>query len=426
MMTKREPSPDDRTIDYLEEFYPLNRVSVCESTRGATKRVAERLNGEIHRFPSGTECLSWVIPNNWEVNEAYLKNRETGETIIQYEDHPLTVWSYSESVNRTLSFDELSSHLCYDRERPGAIPYHYRYQMDFSSSGWGFSLPYNKVKNLDEQGTYEVVIDTQFSEQDLVIADKTLPGELDDTILIGAHTCHPGQVNDGLLNVALGMEFFEWLSERDSRRFTYRFVVGPEYFTAAAFLDRVVDVETLRWGLFLDMAANGEDIAFSKSFDGESQIDKAVTSACEEMVDEFESLGYREGIGNDEMFYDGPGFEIPMVGLARDPFTEYHSDQDHLGKVDWEQYQEMLEVLTGIHERLEKNRVPERTVKGPAYLSRYGIDPGADSNKLQKFQLLMDGEKTLLDIAEQVDIRYDELHRYAKQFQNAGLLRFRS
>ena len=140
----------------------------------------------------------------------------------------------------------------------------------YDARNWGFSLSHEVYKTLSDD-EYIVRIDTDIdNEGSLKVVDYWLKGEKPDTIFVAAHTCHPGQATDGLTNVAVALELFHYLKSLDSRRNSYRLILGPEYFAAAAFLSRTPqsDIDALRGGIFLDMFGSGEPSGFSSRITG--------------------------------------------------------------------------------------------------------------------------------------------------------------
>ena len=70
------------------------------------------------------------------------------------------------------------------------------------------------------------------------------------------------------------------------------------------------------------------------------------------------------------MFYDGPDFEIPFVCPARDKWEYYHTDQDNIENFNFEQADEVLNIMKQTIDIFEKNIIPKRKYKGPLYLSK--------------------------------------------------------
>ena len=191
---------------FVQKHYIKNRSTVTEATNKANEEVAKILGGKTIDIPSETECFTWIIPKQWEVKEAYIKDITNGKEIVNFKNNPLHLWSASEHFQGTLTYNQLKEHLLYRKDVPNGIPYHYAIQYNYSLSGWGFSLTYNQYKKLDKKAKYKVVVDTKLKKGVLKIADCIIPGKTKDTIFIAAHTCHPSQVNDGLINVALAVD----------------------------------------------------------------------------------------------------------------------------------------------------------------------------------------------------------------------------
>ena len=319
-------------FELIEKYAMLDRVPVGSATRRVTEDIAERLGTTVCEVASGTRCLDWEIPQEWHVRHGRLTGPD-GTIIADYDDHPLYLRSLSSSFSGEVSLDVLLEHILHDSKHPVAIPFDYRCWFDSRlRASWGFSLPSRVAKDLPK-GRYTVDIDVEHRPGALCYIDHELPGDSSDTILLAAHTCHPGQVNDGIANVAVLIELFQWLS-REPRRMTYRLILGPEYYTAAAVLEEGRSLDRLLGGVFLDLAGADTCLAWSRSSSGTSWMDHLVTATLAE--GEYEALesGYRGVIGNDEMFYDGPGFNIPVLPICRVVPDEYHSSLDDLNTVN--------------------------------------------------------------------------------------------
>src|SRR5690606_40589939 len=67
-----------------------------------------------------------------------------------------------------------------------------------------------------------------------------------------------GQVNDGIACLAVLIELFRHLQTLPRRRYTYRLILGPEYYAAAAVLAHGKNVDQLKYGFYLDMMRSEE------------------------------------------------------------------------------------------------------------------------------------------------------------------------
>lgn len=411
--------------ELILRHWSTNRVPVGDDTTALIRDIHQQIGGSVLSVPSGAECLSWIIPPKWTVREAWVET-VGGKRIADFAWHPLWLKSYSAPFSGVVSRQELLAHTRSDPERPECLLYDYgSVYRHGEKTAWGFTMPHRLAASLDEP-EYRVHIATDFSTGHMEILDYTLPGERPETIYIAAHSCHPGQVNDGLACIAIGMELMRWLAEKP-RRYTWRLIVGPEYFAAAALLARGEKIRDLRGGFYLDMLGNGQPLGFARSFAGDSAVDAATRNVLRHHYPSaLPEFPYRGLWGNDEMFYDGPDFEIPSIALGRGKWVGYHTDHDNPEHCDPAQLQESLELLQRIAMMIEDDSIPTRTYRGPLYQSRYGIyiDPRVDRrgyDALQDIQRLMDGTRSCLQIAEALGVDFDFVHRFASTLSEHGL-----
>jgi len=413
----------EKVKEFLEKHYMKNRATVTDESNEVIEDVVKRTGGKIINIPTGKECLNWIIPKKWTVHDAYIKDMTNNKIIVDFKDNPLHLWSYSDPVDKTINFNELEKHILYREKVPDRIPYHYALQYDYSLNGWGFSMTYGQYLSMDRKAEYKAFIDSEFTDGTMQIADTVIKGRHKATVFFGAHNCHPGQVNDGLLNIVILMDLFDFIKTMPKPNYTYRMIIGPEYFGGVAFLEHGENIKDLKYGLYLDMVANNKPVAFSRSYNSQSMIDKAVEIAVRTTVENYTVKPYREVWGNDELFYDGPDFLVPTVGLGRERYPEYHTSIDDISHVNWFQYGEMQEILKKIILYMENNCIPERRYIGPAYLSRYGIKMGGEfSDNMQVAQILMDGENSLIDISFKSKVPFEKLYEIVKELESNGLM----
>ena len=412
--------------ELIKKYHMQNRVAVGDDSNSLVGELARNLGAKVLSLASGTECLTWVIPDKWTVREAYIETAR-GERVVDFKHHPMYLKSYSASFSGKVTREELIAHTTTDKSRPDRLIYDYRWQYQYGDKKeWGFSIPYNKISALNEKH-YMVHIDTSLEKGNMDVLDFTLRGRIPDTIFIAAHTCHPGQVNDGLVNVALGCELFKWLKQKSSRRFTYRLICGPEYFAAAAILQKGDNVDKLKYGFFLDMLGTDKQLGFSGSHGGNSHADKATRNIFKYHVKHYTEKPNRCLWGNDEMFYEGPGFEIPTVCVGRDKSEHHHTDLDNAENCDFRHIEEALGVMKKIIDVFETDCVPKLLYKGPLYLSRFGlyIDPKKNLEeylKLHDLQILMNGKSTFLEIADALGIDYSFVRSFAEKLSKKHLV----
>jgi len=425
---------------FIRKYYKLNRAPVTDDINHFIYEIKKILpNGEILKSKSGDECLSWITPHSWDVKCGTLQD-EQGKTIIDFKNNPLHLIQYSSSFKGEIDFDELDKHLHYSKENPNDISFIYRKQYEFRrDNSWGISLPYTIYKNLNRKSKYYVNIDVEFSKKEMFVYNLHIPGEKDDTIFFGAHSCHPAQVNDGIAGIALLIKLFKWIGTLKNRKNSYRLIIGPEYFAASFYLTKKEKIKNLKYGIYLDMMVHEGKIGFSSSFQGNTLVDFVTEHCLKNQFSDYEKYQYRGLWGNDEMFYDGPDFRIPTTGVGRSNFPNYHLSSDDPNTINKKSLEESWMLLKNIFQTFEntdfinknfqnsfqetksegtaqkKGRIIKRNYLGPLYLNRYElyIDPKkfpAGYRNLQIVQILMDGKKTNLEIAKEsgIDINFIE------------------
>jgi len=151
----------------------------------------------LHEVRSGTQVLDWIVPPEWNVRDAYIKNSR-GERIVDFRASNLHVLNYSVPVHRTVSLAELRRHCFTLPDHPDWIPYRTSYYKE----AWGFCLPHRLLESLPE-GEYEVRIDATLAPGYLTYGEVVIPGASADEVLFSCHICHPSLANDNLSAVAV-------------------------------------------------------------------------------------------------------------------------------------------------------------------------------------------------------------------------------
>ena len=83
------------SMDMLEIAQALllkNRTIVSRDYEEAVALLASEIPLEIHRYPSGADYGTWIVPPQWDVIKAELT--DGAEVIASYRDHPLFLAPY--------------------------------------------------------------------------------------------------------------------------------------------------------------------------------------------------------------------------------------------------------------------------------------------------------------------------------------------
>jgi len=78
--------------ELLKKLYPINRSITGKGVEMTLRIIQETLNGlQILKIPSGTQCFDWVVPDEWNVQTAFLEN-DRGERVLDFQKITFT-WS---------------------------------------------------------------------------------------------------------------------------------------------------------------------------------------------------------------------------------------------------------------------------------------------------------------------------------------------
>lgn len=401
----------------IDDVWALNRTLVSDGYDESLERINKIIPLDVIKTPSGSEVWTWKVPQKWTVKEAWLK--ANGKKICDFKDHPLHLASYSVPFSGTLTKDELLPHLYFTCDRPKAIPYVYLYH----KKDWGLCLSYDQFQQLGD-GPFEVKIDTKLEDGTLSVGESVLPGDNPESIVLCAHLCHPAQVNDGLSGAAVGIALMKRLAALPRRRYTYRLVLCPENIGSLCYLNsRKKDIPNMRYGIFLEMLGNKNHLKLQYSRQGDTELDRLAEHVLAKAVPVYGTGKFRKVICNDEINFNGPGINIPTISLSRWPYPEYHTSDDNPDNISRNYLKESLEVCWQILMNLENNVYPKRRYVGNLFLSKYGLyeDLNVDDT-IEQIILSLEGDLSVLEIAEKLALPLDKVQDYVAKFQKAELI----
>ena len=410
------------------ELYPICRSITGNGVRETLSKIQEKIPLTVHEVSSGTPVFDWKVPKEWNIQDAYIKNRH-GTRIVDFKKSNLHVVGYSVPVRKTLSLNELKPHLFTLPDHPDWIPYRTSYYKE----DWGFCLTHNEWLNLQEE-EYEVCIDSSLEEGKLTYGELFLRGHSTDEVLLSCHICHPSLCNDNLSGIAVVTFLAEYLAEK-TRRYSYRIVFLPGTIGPITWLSLNEErVTRIRHGLVVALVGDPGPSTYKKSRRGNAEIDRVAAHVLQQsgqafQVREFSPYGY------DERQYCSPGFNLPVGCLMRTPngcFPEYHTSADNLDLVQPQYLEDSFAKLLSIVDTLEGNKTyANLNPKCEPQLGKRGLyrtlsgqaERGQKEMALFWILNMSDGTSSLLDIAERANIPFTLIRQAADLLEANGLLK---
>lgn len=387
-------------------LWPFNRSLTGDGVRETLRLIQQQLSDlTIHEIPSGTPVFDWVVPDEWNVREAWIEDSE-GHRVVDFANHNLHLVGYSIPVDRTLSLDELQEYLHSLPEQPDAIPYITSYY----APRWGFCMSHNERLKL-RPGTYRAYIDATLAPGSLTYGELLIPGVTSKEVFLSTYVCHPSMANNELSGPCVTTYLAKWLGELPYRRYTYRIIFIPETLGSIAYLSR--NLKHLKShviaGFNITCVGDDRDFSYLPSRNGNTLSDHVALHVLKHLAPNFKRYSYLDR-GSDERQYCAPGVDLPIATIMRSKYAkypEYHTSLDDLALVTPQGLAGGFTAIRKAIEIIENNPLPQVTVLCEPQMGKRGLysslsaKPRDDIVKMMMDMLAYcDGSHTLLEIAE--------------------------
>jgi aminopeptidase-like protein len=409
----------------ISKLYPFCRSLTGDGVRETIHCLQQYIPLTVHEVPTGTPVFDWMVPREWNIKDAYIKNWQ-GERIIDFHHSNLHVVAYSLPVKRKISLAELREHLYTLPEHPSWIPY----RTSFYAEKWGFCLSHNQLLDLQD-GEYEVCIDATLEPGHLTYGECYIKGETSDEVLISTHLCHPSLCNDNLSGLALVTFLASYLGST-RRRYSYRCLFIPSTIGSITWLARNESrLPRVKHGLVVACVGDSGRSTYKKTRQGNAEIDKAVVYALEHSGQDYEVLDFAP-YGYDERQFCSPGFNLSVGCFMRTPhgrFPEYHTSADNLDLVEPQYLADSFTKCVMALSILESNRTYlNLNPKCEPQLGRRGLYRGYPHGGVNDLAVLWvlnlsDGHHSLLDIAKRSGLAFECIRKAATELLQSGLLK---
>ena len=379
-------------------------------------------------MPTGKRVFDWVIPREWNIRDAYVKDGK-GKKIIDFKKSNLHILNYSIPIHKKMKLAELKGHLFTSPSHPDLIPYFTSYYKE----NWGFCISHKQYRRLKE-GVYEVNIDSELKAGHLTFGELYIKGSIKDEVLFSTYICHPSLCNDNLSGIGLLTALALYL-KNIKPKYSYRFLFVPETIGAIAWLSlNRQKVSNIKLGLVATCVGDGGAFTYKKTRCPDSLIDKIALKALKDSGAPYKTVDFFPA-GSDERQYSSPGFNLPVGSLMRTmygDFRQYHTSADDLNFVkpvflgeSFAEYARIIYIIENDATYLNMNPYCEPQLGRRGLYSAVGGKAKVDAGQLALLSVLnySDGSASLLDISIRSGIPFDRIKRAADTLCRSRLLK---
>ena len=366
----------------VKKFYNIGKnilFPICRSITGpGAKKTLQIIKSEfndlkIKKEKSGKKIFDWVIPPEWQINNAFVTDKYNNK-IINFKLNNLHVVNYSIPIKKQFTKKLLLNKIHTIKKKPNAIPYITSYY----KKNWGFCVTHNHKKQIDktykDNDKFFVQIDSKLKKEgNLYYGELLLKGKSTQEILITTYICHPSMANNELSGPIVSMCLIEHFKKKKLEK-SLRFIFVPETIGALNFLEKNLNKlkKNLIGGFNLSCIGDERKYGCILTKKENSLPDHAILEAYKKLNLKFKKYSFLKK-GSDERQYNSPGIDLPIVSIFRSKYgeyPEYHTSLDDFTVVTEKGIKGGFTVAKEAIEILLKKIVPKNKILGEPFMQK--------------------------------------------------------
>ncbi len=425
----------DKYYDFAKnELFPICRSITGKGTEQTLKKIKKFFPKlKIHKVKSGTKIFDWKIPDEWNIRDAHIIDKNK-KKIINFKKNNLHIVGYSKPLKKRLIKNEMLNKIYSLPSQPDAIPY----VTSYYKKDWGFCatdiLKKSINKNYSKNDKFEVVIDTSFKKDGyLRYGEYFIKGRSSKEIIISTYICHPSMANNELSGPIVSMSLIDYFSKLPKPSKSLRFIFIPETIGSLVFLNKNLKKLKKNFLAGFNLTCIGDERMHSCMLSkySDSISDDAIIKAYKKLKLKFKKYSFLKR-ASDERQYNSPGIDLPFTSVFRSKYheyPEYHTSKDDFKIVTKKGIKGSFNLLKLAIEIIQKNIYPKTKVLGEPMLSKRGLystisvkNSWKSSRTYLDVLQFSDGKNSLEKISELSKIKIKKLKKIIKILNDYNLL----
>ena len=400
-------------IEFAKKLFPLNRSLTGKGNVETLKLIKSQLpNLQIKYFSSEEKVFDWKIPMEWNVRDAWLKDRK-GRKILNFKENNLVLLGYSKSINKVVNYKILKKNIYTLKSKPNAIPY----LTSYYKKRWGFCMKHKDFKKLDKNKNYHAYINSSLKKGKMHYGELKIPGKSKNEIFFSTYICHPSMANNEVSGMVLSTFLAKHILAKKNLKYSYRFIFIPETIGSIAYIKKNFSEMKKKIIAGYNITCVGDEGKFSLLF---SKDENKISDRFAKKIFKSKRIKYKKYSwlerGSDERQYCSPLVDLPITTIMKTKFgeyKEYHTSLDKIGTVVTQKgLKESLRIYRYLIDEIEKTTIPKSKIVCEPFLTKYNlIDTLGAKRKVDKktrnllnFVSYCDGKTTLDEISDRCKI----------------------
>ena len=418
----------DEMYAWCRDLFPVNRSLTGDGVRQTLSYINKILPElKIYEIPSGSPAFDWIIPEEWNVSEAWISD-ENQNRLIDFETNNLHLMGYSTPVDKMITKEELLSHIYTLPHLPNAIPY----VTSYYKKEWGFCLTQNQLDALPA-GPFHVYVNSTLRSGHLTYGEMFIKGQSTDEILLTTYVCHPSLANNELSGPVVLTQIARYLLNKNKLKYSYRILFTVETIGSLYFLSQNLNglQKNLKAGWVLTCIGDDRAYSYIPTRNGTTITDRVSRHVLKQLGENVKEYSWLER-GSDERQFNAPGINLPVGSLMRSKYgeyPEYHTSLDDLELISPNGLLGGFNMMIKAISIMEGNGNYKINVLGEPQLGKRGLYPEISTHEtfnLVKNQMnvlsYLDGDQDLLAIADLCEVSFEEAFEIIQKLKQSGLI----